>query len=146
MVGNNIKSIITIGLPVYNGEQSIRKVLDSILCQTYPDFELIISDNASTDSTLAICEEYARNDKRIQIIKQKKNIGLFPNFEFVLNRAKNKYFVWISADDWWEPTFLEKNLFVLNSNKKFVGSVSKIDYYDVDRKNVKWKQANKERV
>ena len=65
---------ISIGLPVYNGENHIRKNLDSILAQTFKDFELIISDNASTDSTPAICKEYAKKDKRIRYIKQEKNI------------------------------------------------------------------------
>jgi len=121
---------ISIGLPVYNGENHIRKSLDSILAQTFKDFELIISDNASTDSTPAICKEYATKDKRIRYIKKEKNIGMKENFAFVLQEAKHDYFVWIAADDIMLPEFLEKNFNVLESNPNFVGSVSKIKAFN----------------
>ena len=74
---------VSIGLPVYNGELFLKKALDSLLNQTYSNFELIISDNNSTDSTQKICQEYAKNDKRICYIHQEKNIGAFSNFSFV---------------------------------------------------------------
>ena len=121
---NDMKKI-SIGLPVYNGENHIRKNLDSILAQTLKDFELIISDNASTDSTPAICKEYAKKDKRIRYIKQEKNIGMKENFAFVLQEAKHNYFVWTGVDDIMLPEFLEKNFNILESNSNFVGSISK---------------------
>jgi len=117
---------ISIGLPVYNGEKFIRRSLDSLLSQTFSDFELIISDNASTDATAQICEEYTKKDKRVRYIQQKKNMGMIWNFNFVLEQSKSEYFIWTAMDDILLPTFLEKNLDVLITKKKLVCSVSKI--------------------
>ena len=107
---------VSIGLPVYNGELFLKKALDSLLNQTYSNFELIISDNNSTDSTQKICEEYAKNDKRICYICQEKNIGAFSNFSFVLSKAQGKYFMWAAVDDYWDDNFLQKNLDILQQN------------------------------
>lgn len=128
-----MESKIVIGLPVYNAEKTIRKTLNSILSQTFKDFTLLISDNFSTDSTNLICKEFEKNDKRIQYVLQKKNIGILDNFLYLLNHADSKYFVWIASDDFWKPTFLEKNISILDSNSNVVGSSSKVgiigDYY-----------------
>jgi len=128
---------ISIGMPVYNGELFIHKALDLILSQTFTDFELIISDNCSTDDTSMICEEYAKNDKRISYIKQQKNMGPTWNFNFVLQQANNEYFIWASVDDIWEPEFLEKILNPLLSKKDIVCSISKIKFYGITKKNLK---------
>ena len=120
---------ISIGFPVYNGELFLKKALDSLLNQTYSNFELIISDNNSTDSTQRICQEYAKNDKRIQYIRQEKNIGASSNFYFVLTKAKRKYFMWAAVDDHWDTNFIQKNLAVLQCNSNVVCSISKIDTY-----------------
>ena len=126
-------SIVIVGIPVHNGEKSIKKAINSVLNQTLQDFEIIISDNASTDLTKNICEEYAKNDIRIKYIRQKKNLGYVENFRYLANSANSKYFVWLSADDFLESTFLQKNVDVLNSKKNVVASVGKIgivgDYY-----------------
>lgn len=120
---------LSIGLPVYNGELFLKKALDSLLNQTYFNFELIISDNNSTDSTQRICQEYAKNDKRIQYIRQEKNIGAFLNFNFVLTKAQGTYFMWAAVDDYWDNDFIQKNLDVLQQNPNVVCSISKIDTY-----------------
>lgn len=122
---------ISIGLPVFNGEKFINQCLDSLLAQTFQNFELIISDNASTDSTSEICKEYALKDKRIKYIRQEKNNGSVYNFNFVLNHAKFEYFMWAAVDDLWESTFIEKNLNILETNKNFVGSISEIEFYEM---------------
>jgi len=121
---------LSIGLPVYNGEKFIRKCLDSILAQTFSNFEIIISDNASTDNTQTICQEYSKKDKRIRYIRQENNIGLLPNFNFVLEQAKNEFFMWIGVDDFILPDYVKKNMEILASNSNVVGSVSKIDPYN----------------
>jgi glycosyltransferase involved in cell wall biosynthesis len=125
---------ISIGLPVYNGESYIRKRLESLLSQTFKDFELIISDNRSTDETPIICQEYAKNDKRIRYFRQEKNYGGTWNFNFVLQQAKFNYFVWAAVDDIWHPQFLEKNIKILESNKKIIGSIGKVETHDVNLK------------
>jgi len=117
-------SKVTIGLPVYNGEATLRKVLDSILTQTFQDFILIISDNCSTDRTESICREYARNESRINYIRQSENIGAFKNFRFVLTLAESEYFSWAAADDLKSADFLQKNLDFLEKNPDFITSTS----------------------
>ena len=121
---------LSIGLPVHNGEKFIRKCLDSLLAQTFENFEIIISDNASTDDTQKICQEYSKKDKRIQYIQQENNIGLLPNFNFVLEQAKNEFFMWIGVHDFILPDYAKKNMEILASNSNVVGSVSKIDPYN----------------
>jgi len=123
------KSKVSIGIPVYNGEKFIRKRIDSILTQTFTDFELIISDNASTDSTSNICQEYARKDERIQYFRQKNNMGPIMNLNFVLQKATGEYFTWAAVDDLWEPTFLTKNIEILESDPNIVGSISEVDFF-----------------
>ena len=98
---------VSIGMPVYNGEPFIREALDSLLAQTFTDFELIISDNASTDGAEAICREYAAKDKRIRYVRQAENRGAAANFQFVLDEAVGEYFMWAAADDVWRPEFIE---------------------------------------
>lgn len=101
-----ILPMISIGVPVYNGADYVQEALDSLLSQTYIDFELIISDNASTDNTPMICEEYAKRDQRIHYIRQSENIGAVKNFKFVLDRAQAKMFMWAAHDDLWSPDYL----------------------------------------
>jgi glycosyltransferase involved in cell wall biosynthesis len=98
---------VTIGLPVFNGERYLREAMDSLLGQSFRDFELIISDNASTDSTAEIIEEYQAIDSRITYIRQPENIGASANFLFVLRQAETKLFMWASHDDIWAENWLE---------------------------------------
>lgn len=131
---NNTKCLLTIGMPVYNGEKSIRNSLDSLLSQSFKNFELIISDNASTDSTPIICTEYLKKDSRIKYIRRDKNFGGLNNFLLLLDQATTEYFMWAAIDDLWESTFLEKNIQILETRKDVVASIGKIniigDYYD----------------
>lgn len=123
---------LTIGMPVYNGELFIKKAIESILDQTFTDFELIISNNSSTDSTEKICQDFIDKDNRIQIHTQKKNIGIHRNFNFLLSKAKGEYFAWAAVDDYLDNDFMEKNLKILESDKSVVSSVGKIIPYGVD--------------
>ncbi|GDY32501.1 glycosyltransferase family 2 protein [Gandjariella thermophila] len=90
---------LSIGLPVYNGEEYLAEALDALLGQTYADFELIISDNASTDGTADICRDYAARDPRIRYIRLARNIGAAPNHNFVFREARGELFKWASHDD-----------------------------------------------
>ena len=119
--------MISIGLPVYNGEKFLKKKLDSLLSQTFTNFEIIISDNASIDSTESICQTYLKKDSRIKYYRQEKNLGVIANYNFVLEKATNEYFVWTAVDDMMEPQFLEKmiqELLIKNDNGKDTYSVS----------------------
>ena len=90
---------LSIGLPVYNGERYLAESLDALLGQSYEDFELIISDNASTDGTAGICRRYVKQDSRIRYICQPRNIGAAPNHNFVVGQARGELFKWASHDD-----------------------------------------------
>ena len=103
-VNRNYPPIVSIGMPVYNGEEYIREALDSLLAQTFEDFELIISDNCSTDDTSSICKEYSSRNSRIKYIRQDTNIGVNANFEFVLKQANGDFFMWAACDDYLEHT------------------------------------------
>ena len=105
---------VSIGLPVYNGERWLAEALDSLLAQTYSDFELIISDNGSTDDTQAICEEYAARDRRIRYIRQEINRGLAWNWNCVFEESAGDYFKWAACDDLYHPTFLERCVQILD--------------------------------
>lgn len=119
---------VTIGLPVYNGGDRFRGVLESILGQTFRDFVLLISDNASTDNTAEICKEYAKNDSRITYVRQDINLGAEGNFWFVFSAAKTKYFMWAAADDMRSSNFLEVNYFFLERNPSYLGSTCPVKF------------------
>ena len=91
---------VSIGLPVYNGAQFLAHTLDSLLGQSFANFELIISDNASTDETEEICKVFAKRDPRIRYIRQPVNIGAPRNWNFVAEEARGKYFKWSSVSDY----------------------------------------------
>jgi glycosyltransferase involved in cell wall biosynthesis len=108
------KSRVSIGLPVFNGENYIREALDSILAQTYPDFELIISDNASTDRTEEICRAYAAKDERVRYFRNDRNLGAARNYNRVFELSSGEYFKWAAHDDVCAPEFLERCVEVLD--------------------------------
>jgi glycosyltransferase involved in cell wall biosynthesis len=100
---------VSVGLPVYNGERYLGGAIDAILAQGFEDFELIISDNGSTDSTEEICREYARADARVQFFREERNRGLAWNFNRVVELASAPLFKWFSADDLCHPDLLERS-------------------------------------
>jgi hypothetical protein len=112
--------LVSIGLPVYNGARFLAQALDSLLGQTLQDFELIISDNASTDGTAHICLDYAARDARIRYIRQASNIGAPRNWNFVALEARGRYFKWASANDFCDPRMLEKCAAVLSADPSVV--------------------------
>ena len=102
---------LTIGMPVYNGEAYIRDAIDSLLAQTVTDFELVISDNASTDATPTICKSYVAQDSRIRYIRHDMNLGAAANFRFVLQAtSQSEYFMWAACDDTWSANWVESLL------------------------------------
>src|SRR5438874_8869169 len=112
--------LLSVGLFVYNGERFLEETLHSILNQTFTDFELIISDNASTDRTGEIAEAYAEHDDRIRYYRSEKNMGAGWNVRRVYELATGKYFKQAAADDLVEPDFLRRCVEILESDPDYV--------------------------
>jgi glycosyltransferase involved in cell wall biosynthesis len=111
---------VAIGMPVWNGEKFLSEAIESILTQTYGDFELMISDNASTDATAEICHGYAKRDTRIRYIRQNTNIGAAPNYNDVFRRSSGQYFKWAAHDDVLAPEFIGACVRVLDEDETVV--------------------------
>ncbi len=120
--------LITIGVPVFNGGEFIGRALESIRLQTHENFKVLISDNASEDATQGICEAMARSDIRFEYLRQERNIGAMANFMFLIDRAETEHFVYLAADDYWEPEFLKENIACLLEGPKAVASISMVDF------------------
>jgi len=111
---------LTIGLPVYNGQNYVSESLDSLLAQTYTDFELIISDNASTDSTEEICRDYAARDSRIRYVRQQMNMGAAPNHNYLVQSARGRLFKWAAHDDLFAPKLVERCIEALEDRPELI--------------------------
>ncbi|MCC7176520.1 MAG: glycosyltransferase family 2 protein [Bryobacterales bacterium] len=111
---------VSIGVPVFNGENYLAAALDSLLNQTYRDFELIIADNASTDRTAEICAGFASADSRVSYLRNEVNIGVDENFNRVFRVSRGEYFKWAAHDDLCAPTFLERCIEVLDRDSSVV--------------------------
>jgi glycosyltransferase involved in cell wall biosynthesis len=117
-------------MPVCNGERFLAKALDSLLTQTFTDFEVIISDNTSTDSTQQICLAYAEQDARIRYYRTTENMGAGWNARRVYSLARGKYFKWAAHDDFCAPTLFEKCVDALESDPGLVLAQSKVRIID----------------
>lgn len=111
---------VSLGMPVYNGEPYLIHALEVILAQTFSDFELIISDNASTDNTEEICRTYAARDSRVTYFRNQENLGAARNYNIVFERSQGEYFKWVSHDDSIAPTYLEQCVDVLSAHPDVV--------------------------
>lgn len=111
---------VSIGLPVYNGQRYMEAALSALLAQTFTDFELVISDNASTDRTSEICQKYAAADPRVRYYRNETNLGANPNFNRVLELSRGEYFRWAAYDDVCMPQYLARCVEALDSDRKAV--------------------------
>lgn len=121
---------VSIGLPVYNGEEFLKESIDSILSQSFNDFELIIADNASIDKTEEISKSYLNKDKRIRYVRNKRNLGAARNYNLVFELSVGKYFKWATHDDLHAPSSLERCVKVLDQNPSVVLCYSKTNMID----------------
>jgi glycosyltransferase involved in cell wall biosynthesis len=99
---------VSIGLPVYNGERYLEQSIESVLSQTYRDLELIVSDNASTDATLAIVQRAAERDDRVVVLRNDVNQGAAHNYNLVFAHGRGEFFRWHAHDDLMEPELIER--------------------------------------
>lgn len=125
--GGTVPPLVSIGMPVYNGERFLREAVQSLLAQSFSDFELIISDNASTDGTADLCKELVAGDPRIIYYRQARNIGGAANFNFLLAKARGKYFKWAACDDVCRPSLLQACVDVLEHEPGAILSFARVD-------------------
>ncbi len=116
--------LISIGMPAYNGEIFLQEAIQSLLSQTYKEFELIISDDTSKDKTKQICQQFTSKDRRIRYFRQKKSLGVAENFNFTLRKARGAYFMWAGQDDLWDKKYIETLLTLLETYPDAVSAVS----------------------
>lgn len=132
---------LSIGMPVYNGEQLLADALTSILSQTFSDFELIVCDNASSDRTAEICREFAAQDGRIRYVRNQHNLGAIPNFNRVASLARAPYFKWSANDDLIAPTFLAECIDILENDPTVVLAHSATAFIGEDGNDFAWDQS-----
>ena len=129
---------LTIGLPVYNGEPFLGEALDSILGQTYGEFTLIVSDNASTDRSVEIVQRFADDDDRVVLLRSETNMGAAWNLNHVFEQCQTPYFKWAAADDLLAPTCIERLIEVLeNSPSSVVAAYPLTQIIDADGKAIR---------
>ncbi|MGE3820855.1 MAG: glycosyltransferase [Isosphaeraceae bacterium] len=122
--------MVSVGLPVYNGEAYLRQSLDSLLAQDYQDFEIVLSDNASTDGTPRICQEYASRDRRVISHRNSENVGPIRNFVRVLELARGPHFMWAGHDDLWSKNYISAMVSCFDANHGLALAAAKTVYID----------------
>jgi glycosyltransferase involved in cell wall biosynthesis len=135
---------LSVGLPVYNGGSYVAESIEALLGQSFEDFELIISDNASTDDTAEICRHYEKQDPRIRYFRQARNVGLAPNHNFTVDQARGELFKWAAGDDLYARDLLKLCVEALDEYPRVVlahswtamidgsGTVTKADKYPLN--------------
>jgi glycosyltransferase involved in cell wall biosynthesis len=121
---------VSIGVPVFNGARHLATCLDSLLAQTYDDLEIVVSDNASTDDTAAICGAYSQHDERIRYIRQGKNVGAAANYNLLVRRATGELFKWAAHDDVCAPELIERCVDALDRSPRDVLAFPKTGFID----------------
>ena len=131
---DNQRPRVSIGLPVYNAENFVVEAIQCVLSQTFSDWELVISDNASTDRTASICREFADKDSRIRVFQNKRNLGVSPNYNRVFQLSRGQYFAWLAHDDLFGAEFVESCLRELENDERAVLVFPKLVYIDANRR------------
>lgn len=118
---------LTIGMPLYNNATTIRRAIESLLSQSFADFRLLVSDDGSKDETPFICQDYAERDKRIDIVRQPKNLN-YGNFRYVLGAATTPFFMFAAGDDYWHRDYARRMIDELDANPDAVCAVSRVGF------------------
>jgi glycosyltransferase involved in cell wall biosynthesis len=119
-------------MPVFNRASTVGRAIESVLAQTFTEFELLVSDNASTDGTEPICRGHAAADSRIRYTRQPTTISGFDNFRFVLQAARSPYFMWLPADDYVRPRLLEQAVALLDTRPDVVCAAPRAEFLEAD--------------
>lgn len=121
---------LCVGLPVYNGEAFLPQALESLVAQSFSDFEVVISDNCSTDGTADICRRFERLDRRIRFVRNAANIGAGPNFNRVFRYCRSPFFKWMAHDDMLAPDCLRRLMLALEADERVVLAHSRLKLVD----------------
>jgi glycosyltransferase involved in cell wall biosynthesis len=121
---------VSLGLPVYNGENYLERAVKSLLAQDLADFELVIVDNASTDATARICAAFAAHDPRVRYFRNERNLGAAANFNLAFRHSRAPYFKWCAHDDFITPNFLTETVKVLDAHSDCVVAVAHFEEID----------------
>jgi glycosyltransferase involved in cell wall biosynthesis len=121
------RPLVSVGLPVYNGERYLRRALDALVAQESVELEIIVADNASTDRSAEIAEARAAVDRRVRVLRSDANRGVEANFARVLDAASGTYFMWAGCDDWWAPTFVRRMIGALEADPAAVVAMSAVE-------------------
>ncbi|HEX8180976.1 MAG TPA: glycosyltransferase family 2 protein [Pyrinomonadaceae bacterium] len=124
---------VSIGIPTYNRAHTLRRAVESVLAQDYQDLELLISDNASTDDTQRLCDEFSRRDARVRYLRQPVNQGPTANFVGLLHAARSEFFMWLADDDWLDPAYVSECLSFLVAHPDYALACGSAKYYEGDR-------------
>jgi glycosyltransferase involved in cell wall biosynthesis len=123
---------VSVGMPAFNLEGTVARAIESVLAQTFTEFELLVSDNASVDGTEQLCRRYAARDSRISYVRHPVAISGFDNFRFVLEAARTPYFMWLPADDYALPRLLERAVAVLDARPDVVCAIPRVEFLNAD--------------
>jgi len=123
---------VSVGVPTFNCADTLPRTIESVLGQTFADFELIVSDNASEDSTEELCRRYTVSDRRIRYSRQPTTLSALENFRFVLEQARAPYFMWLAADDYLLPPMLDRAVEVLDARPEVVCAVPRTELVAAD--------------
>lgn len=129
----NIFPRVSIGIPTYNGAKRIVSTITSILNQQYPNLEVIISDNCSSDNTEQVCSNLCKENQSLHYFRQTENIGIIANYKFVLSRASGELYMWVADDDSLEPGILWKYVDFLISHPGYSLVSGEIRYWSGDQ-------------
>lgn len=121
--------LVSIGIPTFNRALTLRRAIESVLAQDYQNIEVVISDNASTDETEAICLEACQRDSRIKYLRQPHNQGLIPNFCEARGQARGEFFMWLGDDDWLEPGYLSRCMSIFLAEPQHSLVCGNVRYY-----------------
>ena len=136
------RSLVTVGIPTYNRADTVVQAVESVRRQQHPDLEILVSDDGSTDDTRAVLDAIAADYPRVRVLAQGGNVGHARNFQALLEAATGTYFMWLSDDDWLDPSYVERCLAVLDANAGHSLVAGLARYYvdgshDVDERRVR---------
>lgn len=122
--------LVSVGVAIYNEDRFLEEALSALTQQSYPNLEIIISDNASTDQSEEICRSAAERDARIKYVRQTSNVGSASNFEYVRARAEGRYFMWASGHDLWSSELIEKAVHLMENDSSVVLTAAPTSWID----------------